>query len=446
MVALQDLHREIRTAIERGQLAWSGRACEAILGSCPENLETLLLLAEVELETGAHRSAARRFQRILAGDPESYLACAGLAIAHESLRDPSAALHWHSRALDLNPANADIRGERDRLFEQAYPGRPLPEGLTEFAQARALLDLGRYAEGIDALRRALAQEPGRAEIKVALAEILWICTRPQEASELCWELLTEIPQVVKAQALIACMAADDGDVEGGRVLLREVHAQDPSGRVAGHLLTQTALADLASIPVDISITPLDGGAEESFSGDLPDWCHWMRRALWRLLRLTLPDEDRHEGEAVAGDSESDSPDLQPGALGELLGMDVPGGRGGQSTISPAERVLVSEQFQTVARQELMQGLPLPAEPELRESPPTTASQGAERHVSQDVLLGRDVPPAAHTESRPEGQQDLGQTQAPPQSSETADPDATEIIDEPGWVRLRNDLRKGRKRK
>lgn len=453
MVALQDLHRQIRTAIELGQLAWSRTACETILETCPENLETLLLLAELELETGAYRAAARRFQRVLAGDPEAYLACAGLAIAHEALRDPSAALHWHSRALDLNPSNPEIRHERDRLFEEAYPGRPLPEGLSEFSQARSLLDLRRYAEGIDGLRRALAQEPGRAEIKVGLAEILWICTRPQEASELCWELLNEIPQVVKAQALIACMAADDGDIEGGRVLLREAHAQDPSGRIAGHLLSQTALGDLASIPVEISVTPSEQPVREIFSGELPDWCHWMRRSIWRLLGLILPDEARPGGEADSPDPEQ--PDLQPGALADFLGGDLQGRRDLQSAIRPAERVLVSEQFQTVTRDELMQQFPLVAQAALDETPPAGESEPAEPpQATQGTPLRHEAAPADHDEqgplasigeSSPLDPAVPGQATPPQRASEAIDPDATEIIDQPGWVRLRNDLRKGRKR-
>ena len=136
MAALTDLHLRIRSALERGQLAWCRQACATILDAHPDNLETLLLLGELELEGGSYRSATRRFQRVLAGDPEAFLACAGLAIAMEALRDPSAALHWHSRALDLNPSNFEIRRERNRLFDEAYPGRPLPDGLSEFSKAR----------------------------------------------------------------------------------------------------------------------------------------------------------------------------------------------------------------------------------------------------------------------------------------------------------------------
>ena len=191
LVALQEIHLQIRNAIELGDLARSRRLCDAILSFCPENLETLLLKAQVDLEAGAYTDAGRGFERVLAGDPEGYVACAGLAIAEEGMRDPAAALHWHTRALDLNPGNSEIRAERDRLFEQAYPGAPLPEGLSEFAAARALVDIGRFAEAIEGLRSALAQEPGRFEIKVYLAEILWTCGRPREAHALSEEILTE---------------------------------------------------------------------------------------------------------------------------------------------------------------------------------------------------------------------------------------------------------------
>src|SRR4051794_9182598 len=104
MATLSELHQDIRSALERSELQRSRRLCHSILSARPDNLETLLLLAEVDLESGRAEEAAEGFQRVLIGDPEAYLAFAGLAIASEAVRDPRAAIQYYSRALDLNPA------------------------------------------------------------------------------------------------------------------------------------------------------------------------------------------------------------------------------------------------------------------------------------------------------------------------------------------------------
>jgi tetratricopeptide (TPR) repeat protein len=128
VVTLVEIHGEVRDAIKAGAWEHSRHLCDAVLSLCGDNLETRLLLAEIDFESGAHRGAIAGFERVLASDPEAYLACAGLGIAHEGLWDPAGAAHWFSRALDLNPLNAEIRHELDRAFHLAYPGRPGTDG------------------------------------------------------------------------------------------------------------------------------------------------------------------------------------------------------------------------------------------------------------------------------------------------------------------------------
>ncbi|HZT07440.1 MAG TPA: hypothetical protein VFC51_10460 [Chloroflexota bacterium] len=286
MVRLADLHQNIRQAIEVADVRRSRRLCTSILTARPDNLETLMLLAEVDLESGDHHAAVDGFHRVLEGDPEAYLAYAGLAIASEELRDPGAAVHYFSRALDLKPANAEIRRERDRLCESEYPGRPIPPLLNPFATARSFLEAGFYHEAADAHRLALQQEPGRLETKLGLAESLWMLGGTQEPQDICADVLAEAPRSVKASALIACVTAEVGDVATGRTMLEPMHDQDPDGRIAGYLVAQTPLAPWATVPVDLAIEQDLSEAEEAAHGvAAPAWAHWMRHALWQVLRL-----------------------------------------------------------------------------------------------------------------------------------------------------------------
>ena len=62
-----ELHQTVDLAIEDGQLDRPRRLCEAILDRRPDNLETILLLAEIRLEAGDDHSAIDGFERVIAG-------------------------------------------------------------------------------------------------------------------------------------------------------------------------------------------------------------------------------------------------------------------------------------------------------------------------------------------------------------------------------------------
>jgi tetratricopeptide (TPR) repeat protein len=289
LVALSELHQQVRTAIEAGDLARPRLICEAILAARPDNLETILLLAEIELESGHHRAAIEGFDRVLQSDPECFLAYAGLGIAFEALDDTAAAVHWFARAFDLNPLNLAVRAERDRLLGVAYPGRPLPQELSDIATARSLLDAGLAEQSLTAFRRALALEPGRQEVRVGLAEALWSLGLHGETIVACRMALKDVPRAVKIHALLASIAADEGDLAQAKAILMDVRAQDPNGRIAARFLLHTPAADSATEPVDLPIDPKRLPVREvgELVVEIPQWVGWMRKSLWQVLRLLL---------------------------------------------------------------------------------------------------------------------------------------------------------------
>jgi tetratricopeptide (TPR) repeat protein len=290
------MHNEVRWAIEAGDLAQARAICQKILSELPENLQTLLLLAEVNLEERNFRAATAGFERVLNGDPESYLACAGLGIAADNLGTPKRAVSWYTRALDLDPANAEIRNERDRIFEIAYPGRLQPSGLSRYALGRSLFQSGFRDEGVARFKSALARHPERVEIRLTLAEALWAMAKSGAAQDLLVQLVAAHPRVVKANALLACIAAEGGDLVRGRQLLADVHAQDPEGFIAGSIILQSPLMDYARINVEISteLQPREEASRPASGGDTDthpstaSWVRWMRDAIWSALRLVKP--------------------------------------------------------------------------------------------------------------------------------------------------------------
>jgi tetratricopeptide (TPR) repeat protein len=338
LVRLAELHQDIRRAIEVADIRRSRRLCESILNARPDNLETLLLLAEVNLESGNHEAALEGFGRVLGGDPEAYLAYAGVGIAYEAMREPNSAIHYFSRALDLNPANAGIRQERDRLCERCeseYPGQPIPSALSICGTARSYLEAGFYQRAIDAHRMALLHEPNRLETQLGLAESLWMMGGTKEPQDICEEVLGQAPRAVKAHALIACVTAETEDVVRGREMLEEVHVQDPEGRVAGYIVAQTPLAPWAIVDVDLA-APLDLDEDTAVELiEVPQWTRWMRTALWQVLRLvrtggTAPDWSILD----AGDPEARNRTSPYGPLGRRIRAVTPVmARGESGTIS-----------------------------------------------------------------------------------------------------------------
>jgi tetratricopeptide (TPR) repeat protein len=294
LASLSALHNEVRWSIEAGDLARARQVCERILAIRPDNLQTLLLLGEVDLEERNYRAASVEFERVLHGDPEAYLAYAGLGIAYDHLSNAAGAVAWYTRALDLNPANAEIRRERDRLYEIAFPGRLIPSGMSRFSLGRSLFQSGFRNEGVARFKSALASHPGRTEIRLGLAEALWAMAKSSAARDLCQQIVQTEPRVVKANALLACIAAEAGDVSQGRELLADVHAQDPVGHIAGDIILQSPLADLAMVDVDISVDLDDRTGrepEQDTPSDATTWIRWMRDALWTALRLIKPAVD-----------------------------------------------------------------------------------------------------------------------------------------------------------
>jgi tetratricopeptide (TPR) repeat protein len=289
--SLSTIHNEVRWAIEANDLDRARKLCEGILSRRPDNLQTLLLLSEVNLEEKSYRAADSGFKRVLRGDPENYLAYAGLGISYDKQNNSSGAVSWYSRALDLDPANAEIRQERDRLFAVAFPGRIMPTNLSRYAMGRSLFQSGFRAEGVARFKSALAAHPDRPEIRLTLAEALWAMAKSRASQDLCQEILQRYPKVVKANALLACIAAEGGDGPRAEELLVPVHDQDPEGFIAGDILLQSSLAERATVPVDLSVEfeprpPTEPEADESFGSGT--WVRWMRDALWSALRLIKP--------------------------------------------------------------------------------------------------------------------------------------------------------------
>jgi tetratricopeptide (TPR) repeat protein len=139
--------------------------------------QSRLLLAYVYSKTGRSRLAEYELSRLIASGFESVQTCAGLGFAAWAQGKTDEAIHWYSRALDIDPDNANALNGLG--FVLATSGRDLARAMACCRQAvskvpdnAAYLDSlgwacfksGRMDEARDFIARALSLAPDEGEI------------------------------------------------------------------------------------------------------------------------------------------------------------------------------------------------------------------------------------------------------------------------------------------
>jgi tetratricopeptide (TPR) repeat protein len=116
-ISLRAYNREIEDLIEQGQRLDEAVAhCLHILRSYPKHLETYRLLGKAYLEAKRYEQAVDIFQRVLVAAPEDFVSHVGMSIIADDQAKLDDAI-WHmERAFEVQPSNAAIQAELQRLF------------------------------------------------------------------------------------------------------------------------------------------------------------------------------------------------------------------------------------------------------------------------------------------------------------------------------------------
>ena len=115
-ISLRSYNREIETMVDQGQLDEAIAHCRHILNTFPKNLETYRLLGKAYLEAKRYNEATDIFERLLMSVPDDFVAHVGMSIINDEQNNLDAAL-WHmERAFEVQPSNAAIQSELQRLF------------------------------------------------------------------------------------------------------------------------------------------------------------------------------------------------------------------------------------------------------------------------------------------------------------------------------------------
>ena len=82
-VSLRAYNREIESMIDRGQLDEAIAHCQHILKTFPKHLETYRLLGKAYLEYKRYHDAVDIFMRVLAAEPNDFVANVGISIIRD---------------------------------------------------------------------------------------------------------------------------------------------------------------------------------------------------------------------------------------------------------------------------------------------------------------------------------------------------------------------------
>src|SRR4030066_996883 len=169
IIPLRQYNREIEGMIDRGKIEEAIDHCRHILQTYPKHIQTYRLLGKAHLESQQYTDASDIFLRILAVVPDDFVAHVGMSIIREDQNNLDAAI-WHmERAFEVQPSNAAIQSELQRLFGRRDGVEPPKVRLTRGALAHMYVQGELYPQGMSEIRAVLGPDQNRTAMQVLLA-------------------------------------------------------------------------------------------------------------------------------------------------------------------------------------------------------------------------------------------------------------------------------------
>ncbi|HET6845807.1 MAG TPA: tetratricopeptide repeat protein, partial [Anaerolineales bacterium] len=246
-VALRAYNHEIESMIEQGQRLDEAVAhCRHILTIFPKHLDTYRLLGKAYLEAKRHDQAVDIFQRVLVAAPEDFVSHVGMSIIADDQAKLDEAI-WHmERAFEVQPSNAAIQAELQRLFGRRDGVEPAKIRLTRGALAHMYVQGELYTQAISEIRAVLANDPQRMDMQVLLARAYFRNGQKAEAADVCSTLLGMSPYCLDANRLMAEILPGTQAADAAQEHRRRVLELDPYAEFAkGSMFSTDSVADAA---------------------------------------------------------------------------------------------------------------------------------------------------------------------------------------------------------
>ena len=230
-MSLQAAYDQARQWLESNDLDRAIGLAQHILDHYPDNLEAYRILGEAYLANRQLDRARKSFERVLRSDPENIPAHVGLGITYERQGQLDRAVAEFEQALEIKPDMAELRSQLLRLYTEGWGSEHAQLRLSRAGLARLYAKGHMLPQAIAEFRQVMADQPGRADAMVALAETLWRDGQEDEAIQLCRDILSNRPEALKANLLLGYLLMTSGNPEGERYW-RAAERMDPYHGVA----------------------------------------------------------------------------------------------------------------------------------------------------------------------------------------------------------------------
>ncbi|HET89681.1 MAG TPA: tetratricopeptide repeat protein, partial [Chloroflexi bacterium] len=251
-ISLQKYCERIETMVEQGLYQEAEAHGMHILKQYPKHIETYQLLGKTMLESRRHEEAIDMFQRVLSADPENLIAWVGMSEVYSQKRDLDAATYYLELAFELAADNEVVEAALRNLYGQRDGFEPHRIELTRAALARLYLRGNLLPRAVKELGSLWAEHPDRFDLAATLAEALWHNEQRLEASEVCRQILDQLPHCIKANLILGEIWTSSGREEGD-TYLKTSQALDPENRMA-----QAVFGDASPLlPRDVQVTLLE---------------------------------------------------------------------------------------------------------------------------------------------------------------------------------------------
>ncbi len=270
MISLREFAYEIRQRIDDGKSIEAVPLAQYLLRRHPRYLRGYQLLAEAALEQGNLTDAIEIFSRVLSADPESFAAHAGLASAYTDQNELDNAL-WHmTRAFESEPGMKAVRDQLRYLYELRDGRAPGRLHLNSAALARSYLRNGAFDVAVEEFQHEIEADPDRIDLQVALAEAYWFANHPQQAAQVAFQVLEELPLALKPHLILGAFYHRAGEMEQAETHLRIAQELDPENDIAINIFGEGTPFRAIAIPIDEPANITKGTAPLG-GAQLPEW-------------------------------------------------------------------------------------------------------------------------------------------------------------------------------
>jgi len=264
-VSLRVYNQEIEKLVDRGQLDEAIAHCRHVLNTFPKNLETYRLIGKAYLEAKHYNEATDIFERLLMAVPDDFVAHVGMSIIYDEQNNMDAAI-WHmQRAFEVQPSNAAIQAELQRLYGRRDGLEPPKIRLTRGALAHMYVQGELYPQAISEIKSVFEEDPDRQDMQVLLARAYFHAGQKNEAAEMCSQLLRRYPYCLDANRVLVELLPETEHGENVQTYRKRVNEMDPyTAYTTGSVFRADEVADAA-----VSLERLEWDGQPVDMG--PDW-------------------------------------------------------------------------------------------------------------------------------------------------------------------------------